>query len=249
MPVLDVEHRSIIKRGSLELPAVAVRSTVPRWLRGLVGPLVSRLGWREWRRRIWHMSPGLLPLLLWPIPHADPISPEVLVIVSGIAAVAAGRIVLQYRHISRRSDDSWESCVPGYLGSVMGALLLFRSAPEIAFAALAILAFGDGSATLGGKVFRGPALPWNPQKTWSGLLSFLVVAAPLASLIFWRETHNLKALSPGVSFGTAFLCCGAAVLLAALVESLRSRLNDNIRVGITAVVMLAVMKSCLIGWD
>jgi dolichol kinase len=39
------------------------------------------------------------------------------------------------------------------------------------------MAFGDGAATLAGTRIGGARLPWNPQKTWSGLAAFVVTAA------------------------------------------------------------------------
>jgi len=249
MAVVDVEPRPATNIRPLDVEARPPRSTTKGWLSGRLVSVPLRLGAKEMRRRIWHMTPGLLPMLLWPIPHSDPTSPTLLLISTGIAALAAGKIVLQYRRISRDTSDTSFGCVAGYFGAVLGSLLMFRSAPEISFAVLAILAFGDGSATLGGKVLRGPPLPWNPEKTWNGLLSFVIAAVPMATLLFWRETHNSEALSAGVSFRTALFCCGTAAVAAAFAESLRSKVNDNIRVGLIAVAVLAVMKTWLIGWD
>jgi dolichol kinase len=38
------------------------------------------------------------------------------------------------------------------------------------FAAVALLGVGDGLASIAGQLLRGPRLPWNPRKTWAGLL-------------------------------------------------------------------------------
>ena len=208
----------------------------------------NRLGMTEFRRRLWHMLPGLLPIILWAIPHRDPLSPLVTSIVIGCGVGIALAIIVRYRRIARQEDEGRASCAIGYAGSVIAAILLFPSAAEIGFGVLAILAFGDGSATLGGKLLGGPPLPWNREKTWSGFLSFIVVGLAMTSLIYWQETHNLKALTPGVSFSTALLCVTFPVLIAAVVESIPSRINDNVRVGVVSVATLAVSHGVIVGW-
>lgn len=195
------------------------------------------------------MTPGLLPILLWPIPHADPISATLQTIIIAIVAVLAATVYLQYGRIARRRDTERVTCVVGYAGAVAAALLLFPSAAEIAFAVLAILAFGDGSATIGGKAFAGRPLPWNSEKTWSGLFSFLLVGTPMAALLYWGEaSHNPEFLGPEVSFATATIICGAAVVASAVVESIRSRIDDNIRVGVTALLAVPLMHWLVVGW-
>ncbi len=126
-----------------------------------------RLGQNELRRRFWHMSPGLLPILLWLIPHADPMSPTLRLIIVLVAIGCGLAIFVKYRRIQRPEDYGRLTSVMGYAGSVLATVMLFPSALEIGLAVLAILAFGDGAATLGGRLLRGPRLPWNSDKTWS----------------------------------------------------------------------------------
>ncbi len=70
----------------------------------------------------------------------------------------------------------------------------------------------------------------------------------MAAIVYWGETHNLEAQTPGVSFVTALYCAGMTVVAAAIAESLPSRLNDNLRVGVTAAVVGAAMHGMLVGW-
>jgi dolichol kinase len=126
-------------------------------------------------------------------------------------------------------------------------LLLFPAHAELGLTVLAVLAFGDGSATLGGLLFDSRPLPWNRDKTWSGTLCFLLAAIPMASLIYWGESHNAEALEPGVSFATALFCGGSAAFVAAIAESLRSRINDNVRVGLAASVAVAATHALAVG--
>ncbi|HUG17582.1 MAG TPA: hypothetical protein VMM56_01300, partial [Planctomycetaceae bacterium] len=103
-----------------------------------------RLGDREFRRRLWHISPGLLPFILWAIPHADPISPTLIVIVLTVTAVLSIRIFVQYRLIRRSQEESRAGAVLGYALPVLATMLAFPAHSEMAFTVLAILAFGDG---------------------------------------------------------------------------------------------------------
>ncbi|MHB8999499.1 MAG: hypothetical protein ACYC9N_08325 [Thermoanaerobaculia bacterium] len=79
-----------------------------------------------------------------------------------------------------------------YPFAVLVLVLAFPSRPEIAAAVWAFLAFGDGSATLAGKAFGGPRIPWNRDKSLSGSLAFLVVggAADTRFMHFSRTTRR-----------------------------------------------------------
>ena len=209
----------------------------------------SGLSKAEWRRRFWHASPGLLPFLLWAVPHRDPISPTLRGIMVLLIVCLAGHVFWRYQHIQRRQDRERASAVLGYALSVLVMLLIFPQHAELGLTVLAVLAFGDGSATWGGLTFGGPKLPWNPQKTWSGLASFLIIGTALASVIYWGETQfNPESLEyQSIPFTTALACAGTAVSLAAIAESLPMRINDNIRVGIAAAVGVTTMHALLLG--
>jgi phytol kinase len=196
------------------------------------------------------MAPGLLPFVLWPISHRDPISPTLRAIIVALVVGLGLLIFLNFRRIARqgRHDDRLPAVV-GYAGSVLLTLLIFPAQAELGLTVLGVLALGDGSATLGGMLLGGPTLPWNPRKTWSGSLCFVLVGGLLASVIYWGETHNLEAQTPGVSFATALACGIPAALAGAIVESLPLRINDNIRVGVAAAVTVAVAHGIVVGWS
>lgn len=212
-------------------------STSAHWLSG---SLTSR----EMRRRVWHMAPGLLPLILQAVPHADPVSPTLRWIILGVAAALGLRILWGFRQIQRANEANGLSAVAGYALSVMAMVLLFPQHLELAFALLAILAFGDGSATLFGLLLRGPRLPWNRAKSWSGLLAFITVGTVMSSWIYWGESLNAEAADPPVTFATAVLLVAPAVVVAGLCESVKSRINDNVRVGVIGAVMLMLTHLC-----
>jgi dolichol kinase len=201
---------------------------------------------REIRRRFWHMAPGLLAFLLHAIPHRDPISPTLQWIIVGCCAAIGLRILMGFRHIQRSNEANGTAAVAGYVLSVLVTILLFPQQLELGLAVLAILAFGDGSATLFGLLIRGPRLPWNRAKSCSGLLSFVVVGSLMASWIYYGETHNPEGVDPAVTFVRALMLVSPAVIAAAIAESIDSRINDNVRVGIVASLVLAATHMILV---
>lgn len=201
------------------------------------------LPYRELKRRFWHMAPGLLAFALHMVPHADPISGLMKLIIVGLCVAIAGRILWGFQQIQRLGEGAGITAVAGYALSVLVTALLFPRHLELGLAVLGILAFGDGSATLFGLMLRGPRLPWNTAKSWSGFLAFVAVGSLMTAWIYWGETHNLEAAEPSVTFGLALAFTMPAVIAAAISESVRSRLNDNVRVGVTAAVVLVLLHT------
>ena len=214
---------------------------LPPWVMSIPGVsrVVNKLGVTEFRRRLFHMSPALLPIGLPYIPHRDVWGPTLVFILMSLVAVGMV-IAYQFGHLlKRRGEQTWASSVLGYMIPVIGALLLLPGRAEIGLMTLQIIALGDGSATLGGLMLGGRKLPWNRRKTFSGLFCFAAVASIASTYSYWGEA------SPGVSVGTAFLICSITTLCAAVAESLPVRTNDNLRVGLTSVVM-GIMMSGLV---
>jgi dolichol kinase len=109
-----------------------------------------------------------------------------------------------------------------------------------------VLAFGDGSAYLGGKLLGGPRLPWNPDKSVAGSLSFVLIAAPMASLAYWNEARNPDGSS--VPLLLAVLCGTAAAIVGSIAESWPTRITDNLRVGVAAAVSVVAAHFALAGY-
>jgi dolichol kinase len=179
-----------------------------------------------------------LPLL----PHSDPLGwysqAFLVVVVCATALISMNRAKL----FERRGQRGWSVSVISYAMIALGLLLAFPSQPEIGMAVTMIIAFGDGSATMAGKILRGPKLPWNRHKSWSGLAAFMVCSVPLASFIYWAEAR------PGVSFPIALCCVAPAVAVAAAAESLPLRLNDNIRVGASSGLTILLTHGMFVGY-
>lgn len=193
--------------------------------------IAGHMGQAELRRRLLHMTPGLLPLALWLYPHSYPNWEfPVRVWVCGLAMGLAFFGLKHFREVARAGETGGIDSVLGYSFSVLAGLAINPAHPEYCLIVLAILAFGDGSATLGGKLLGGPRLFWNRDKTWAGLLSFWICGSIVATLAYWGEVRPQPALMSAVWI--AALVTAAA----ALAESLPLKLNDNLRVGIATLV-------------
>lgn len=234
----------VVTESSGSIPARSIGSRIM----SRIVSIGSRLGPTEWRRRAWHIAPGFLPFALWGTPHSDPLSLRVRTIFVVLIFGLAITIYRRYDRIRRQGEHGGQlGTVIGYAGSILATFLLLPAHAEIGMAVVAILAFGDGSATMFGRLLGGAKLPWNRAKTWAGSLAFVLIGGPMASVVYWGESHNLYAQTPGVSVWTAAVCGGVPVLMAALAESISSRVNDNIRVGITAAVSVTAVHAMMVG--
>jgi dolichol kinase len=201
----------------------------------------KRLGAQELRRRLLHIAPGFLPFILWPIPHRDPLGPTLRSIMIALAIGLTLFAWRQRRRVSRNGERGFLVTLLSYTAPILTTLLFLPAAPELGLAVLAIVAFGDGCATLVGRVAAGPRLPWNRAKTWAGSAAFVACALPIAAVVYWGEAQ------PHVSLALSLACAAPAALVAALAESLNSRVNDNLRVGVAAAVTIAVAHAMFVG--
>jgi uncharacterized protein (TIGR00297 family) len=144
--------------------------------------------------------------------------------------------------------------------SVLLLTLAFPSRLDIAAAAWGILAFGDGFATLIGRsrtegtaetakiaeenVFSAGSavsavpsgrIPWNPDKSIAGTLAFVIFGSIAGVAFAWWVRPAISPLPP-LAFTLAAPV--AAAVLAALVETIPVRLDDNISVPATAAGVL-----------
>lgn len=207
-----------------------------------VRQLIERLGLCECRRRLLHMLPGLLPLLLLIIPHTDPWGALLIGIVITVSLTTITFAIIRERDFARPDESLWHMSVIGYSVPVVAMLLLLPGRSELGLMTLGVLAFGDGSAALGGKLLGGRRLPWNHRKTWAGLCCFVVAGTLAASLNYWIDAR------PAVPYGMALGIGAAAAVAGAVVESLPIRSHDNFRVGVTAALTGLVMHILLLGW-
>jgi dolichol kinase len=253
MPHISPNRATLIAAGAAS-PDVAVPTT-DRWewpWERVAGLFEERLGARETKRRLLHATPGFLPFVLWALPHDPPSSLRFLSIVTGLIVVLATVAYFQFGRVQRTAERRRDvmGAVFGYATVVVATMLICAQHVEVAFAALAVLAFGDGSATLGGLLMRGRRIPWNPKKTIVGTVSFILVATPMAAIVYWGQAHDIcqTAGLPRVDFRMALVGALTAAVAAALVESLPVRTNDNLRVGTTAAVVFGLFQWLAVGW-
>lgn len=109
--------------------------------------------------------------------------------------------------------------------------LLFFFSPSVVAPAWAILALGDGSATLFGKNFKTKPLPWNHKKSYGGSIAFLIFGFLGAFIL-------LKWMMPDMGFGRAIQVSFSASLFSAFIESLPMRMDDNVTVALSAALVI-----------
>ncbi|HEX7190876.1 MAG TPA: DUF92 domain-containing protein [Thermoanaerobaculia bacterium] len=169
-------------------------------------------------RKALHIAFGLCALTLrflsWPVAAAV-----------AAAAVFANWLLL-HRLVGKRvsrHERGYDAGIVLYPLAVLVLIIVFRDRPAIAGASWAIMAFGDGFATLAGKNIRGPRLPWNEDKSWSGFLAFLAFGFVGAEFTWLFVSGNppLNVIS-------------ITVLLCAIAESLPLNFDDNLIVPIVA---------------
>jgi uncharacterized protein (TIGR00297 family) len=128
--------------------------------------------------------------------------------------------------------------------SVLGLVLLFRDDSWMVAAVWAVLAWGDGMASIAGLALGGARLPWNAAKSWAGLLAFVLFGA-LGAAAFTGWTLRLPA---GSWFSLRILALTVPLaLLCALVESLPTTLDDNLTVPLTGAVALPLLMQAVPG--
>jgi len=129
-----------------------------------------------------------------------------------------------------------------YPVAVLFLLVLFRRNLPVAAAGWGYLAFGDGFASICGLILSGPRIPWNPRKTLSGFLGYVVFGFLGASFLYGF-------LSSRVPSSSELICLLAGALAGAALESLPSELDDNLLPPLAAAAVLACLLSTRAGWS
>jgi uncharacterized protein (TIGR00297 family) len=114
--------------------------------------------------------------------------------------------------------------------SVLFLILLFADRLYIAAASWAIMAWGDGFASIFGRRLARKKIPWNADRSYAGSIAFIFfggVAAVLFTLFVWRNPLEPK-------LWNVLAIPMLAAVLAALIETVPSGINDNLTVPISA---------------
>ena len=182
----------------------------------------ERSGSSEAIRKLVHISFGFGALLLrWLTPFQA-------------AAVAAAAVLFNWLilpHIGgrkiARTSLGYDRGIILYPLSVLALILVFRDRPDIAATVWVIMAFGDGTATLVGRLAGKSRIPWNRDKSVLGTMAFIEVALPLAYLIQRFINPILDPIPPVVIITLT-------VLVAAIAETLPLGIDDNLTVPLFA---------------
>lgn len=124
--------------------------------------------------------------------------------------------------------------------TVLCLVVVFRQRLEVAAVAWAILALGDGMATVVGETFGRRRLPWNVHKTWAGSVAFWLFGTLGASLTLgWVISYQGRQMSWAFLVAVA----GLAALFAAFLESQPQKIDDNLSVPmLSGLVLLGLLQ-------
>jgi uncharacterized protein (TIGR00297 family) len=177
----------------------------------------SSLSPSEWRRKAVHAGMGLPALTLrWLDWRAASVIALAALLFNLFALPRLGRGI--YRDPGGKRDAG----IVSYAAMVLVLTLLFRGRYlPIAAAVWAMMAFGDPAAAIAGRLFGGPRLPWNRDKTWMGVVSDWAFAGAAAVLAF-----RFVAARPLEPEAVAMLMGGAGLF--AFLESVHSGIDDNL---------------------
>jgi dolichol kinase len=193
---------------------------------------------RQDLRKIIHISLGMIGItyafLEW----------DVILYIWIIATVSAWilpiyleQVEILLTHDERKAGYSIAMICYGIL-MIIGTIL-FRDSLINALILLSVIAFGDGFSGLIGATYRGTALPWNLNKTWSGTMSFIIFGTigALVLILFYAvfTIHIQFVLNLGALPIFRVLMI---MIIGALVESIPWRQPDNIPVGIVTIIAL-----------
>ena len=186
---------------------------------------------RELSRKFLHISMGAFALAL---AYLEPWQASLLAVVALVhnlflLPLYGGRKLFRGAAARRGMDLG----IVLYPASILVLTLIFPRHLEIVAAAWGYLAFGDGFATVAGKLAgrRGGPLPWNRDKSWAGLLAFAAAGAPGAALLYgWTAgiPASPRWVVPVIAVG----------VLLALVESLPLGLDDNLVIAVGGGALL-----------
>jgi uncharacterized protein (TIGR00297 family) len=135
-------------------------------------------------------------------------------------------------------DTRLPGAVMFYALGVLLLLVTFPTRLDLVALGWGILAGGDGAATFAGKTWGGPRWAWNNDKTLAGSGAFVVVGATMGFLLAWAVRGSV--VMAGGPPSLVFLAAAAlgAALLAAVIETLPIRLDDNLSVSASAALVL-----------
>lgn len=125
---------------------------------------------------------------------------------------------------------------------VLLLILIFRDHLAIAAAVWGVLAAGDGAATLVGRRLPRARLPWNVEKTVAGTAAFVVFGTTASALLGWWVSARAGTPATLDTLPAWLAMALVATSVAALVETIPVRLDDNISVSAAAALVYACLS-------
>lgn len=134
------------------------------------------------------------------------------------------------KYLYRPTEDKFSRGAIFYFLTILVLTIIFPL--YIVAASWAILALGDGMATLVGRHFKTAELPWNRKKSFNGSLAF-VISATIGCylLLLWTGASSSNLWS--ISLKTA--------IIAAIVETLPLKIDDNVSVAVVSALALSFL--------
>ncbi len=164
----------------------------------------------------------LLPFLTW----VQAAGAALMALLFNLYVLPRLEVDLRKRTRDEVSADVWTGIVI-YPLSVLTLILFYRNSMHIVAAVWAIMALGDGAAGVAGVALKGPVLPWNRAKSWSGFGAF-IVAGTLGAYALTRW------VAPSLPTDWVWLISFATAVVGAAVESVPIGLDDNLTVPLVA---------------
>jgi uncharacterized protein (TIGR00297 family) len=169
----------------------------------------------EWKRKFVHMGMGVFALALrWLTWEQAALCALAALLFNLFAMPRIGRGI--YRDPGKARDTG----IVAYPAMVLLVVLLFRYKLDLAAAIWGMMALGDPMASIAGKHLRGPRLPWNRSKSWSGSVAHAIFGAIGGSL--------LMAYAGRYPWTDALRTFAGFALLGAFLESVETGFDDNV---------------------
>jgi dolichol kinase len=214
---------------TLKLPAILL----PPMPEAAAQPRRMGLSRGELMRKIYHISAGMTAFA---IRLVSPITMVIVLIGFVVWNTFIWRFVpASFRRMWRPSEQTkgLPSGIVLYCISVLGLCIVFFNHMWMTAAIWGVLAFGDGMATIVGRLTGGPSLPWNKGKGWYGSLTFILFGTlGAAALIAWTR---------GVPFLPTLPLAASLALACAVAESLPLPVDDNITVPLAGAIALPLL--------